>query len=527
MGIQPLKPKARAEDEVEDWASRSDEDLLTTIAGRRNKAAFTELFNRHHARAYKIAYYLVANAALAEEIVQEAMFAVWMQAEKYQPTHARAEAWLMRVVANRGLRVVRREQNEKKRLKARMNEPKATESPNPAEAANRLELHRTLWEMLAKLPLELRQMLVLYYVGEMTQAEISNLMKLPQSTVSVRIQDALERLRLNLKSAGLASAVPALSSELFAEAIGSVGEVPHGIQARVLKRISTRSAARSSGKAAAPLSAWKGVWVGAVALLAVVCGVFIRSIPETSPPAAAPAESGQAESKATPPGMQGETLSAGKEKLHASWDFERGPHKEMRLRLGEWKWKAGRASTGAGMYHVPQQFAEAPRDAADASQRFAVVEIPCRIPSGPVRLTAKVSELPQEGGRVDGHEPNRGFMLFAWCNSQESIRFTCWKLSSPASQDELNLHTYVLGRYLVTCFNSSTGPIFFQEFESARPADRICFAFKNLVLQKLEVRELEDAEVPEAIRDPAKLVPLSQTKMLTQERIKFEFQDGQ
>jgi RNA polymerase sigma-70 factor (ECF subfamily) len=63
----------------------TDSDLLRRV-GRGDEAAFRELFSRYASLAHALAFRLVRQAHMAEEIVQEAFLAVWRHPERYDRT---------------------------------------------------------------------------------------------------------------------------------------------------------------------------------------------------------------------------------------------------------------------------------------------------------------------------------------------------------------------------------------------------------------------------------------------------------
>ena len=71
------------------------DDLLTAIAQRRDRVAFTQLCERYRNHVYSHAFRILRNTALAEDAVQEAMLSIWL-AKTNQPTgDPRAPAALM------------------------------------------------------------------------------------------------------------------------------------------------------------------------------------------------------------------------------------------------------------------------------------------------------------------------------------------------------------------------------------------------------------------------------------------------
>src|SRR5215211_186467 len=85
-----------------------DDELLWRMRAR-DEGAFRELFARYAPVANGLAYRLVRQAQLAEEIVQEAFLSVWRHPERYDGSKGSVRSWLMGAVHNRAVDAVRRE----------------------------------------------------------------------------------------------------------------------------------------------------------------------------------------------------------------------------------------------------------------------------------------------------------------------------------------------------------------------------------------------------------------------------------
>src|SRR5947209_935410 len=84
----------------------SDEDLMLRVATG-DASAFQLLARRHTSAALGLARRVTGNAADAEEIVQEALLRVWINAPRWRPL-ATFKTWFYRVVVNLCLNRLRR-----------------------------------------------------------------------------------------------------------------------------------------------------------------------------------------------------------------------------------------------------------------------------------------------------------------------------------------------------------------------------------------------------------------------------------
>jgi RNA polymerase sigma-70 factor (ECF subfamily) len=76
------------------------EDYLVQQAVRRDRAAFTALYDLCVAQVYRHVYYRVSNQADAEDITQEAFVKAWKAIGKYKRSGAPFVAWLITIAGN-------------------------------------------------------------------------------------------------------------------------------------------------------------------------------------------------------------------------------------------------------------------------------------------------------------------------------------------------------------------------------------------------------------------------------------------
>lgn len=88
-------------------ASDSDDALMVRVAAR-DADALRLLAERHADIAWRIAYRMLADAAEAEDVAQEALLRLWQYAERWQVGGPGVAAWLTRVATNACLDRIRR-----------------------------------------------------------------------------------------------------------------------------------------------------------------------------------------------------------------------------------------------------------------------------------------------------------------------------------------------------------------------------------------------------------------------------------
>src|ERR1051325_1845740 len=76
----------------------ADHDLMARAA-KGDERAFRTLAERHAGAALRLARRILGNEAAAEEIVQDALLRVWVNAPRWRP-EAAFRTWLYRIVVN-------------------------------------------------------------------------------------------------------------------------------------------------------------------------------------------------------------------------------------------------------------------------------------------------------------------------------------------------------------------------------------------------------------------------------------------
>ncbi len=176
-----------------------DRDLVRRLADR-DEGAFLTLFTRYAPSAKGLAYRLVRQVFLAEEIVQEAFLALWKQPRSYDENRGSFRAWLMSTVHHRAVDAVRREEAQRRRGKEEASAPGSVEDVGESvvEEIDLAEKRDQVRAALAELPPEQRQVLEMMYFEAKTQAAISDELGLPLGTVKSRTLLGMRRLRARL-----------------------------------------------------------------------------------------------------------------------------------------------------------------------------------------------------------------------------------------------------------------------------------------------------------------------------------------
>lgn len=159
--------------------------LARTAAG--DRGALAELVGRWERRFYGVAYRMLGDRRDAEDAVQRAFLRVFLKARTYRDAFP-APSWLYRIVTNVCVDALRK----------RRAEPASGEAPEriaaPARDVERLDLAAAV----ARLPVEMRTIVVLRYAEDLPYGEIARVRGISVNTVKTQLRRATLALRRRL-----------------------------------------------------------------------------------------------------------------------------------------------------------------------------------------------------------------------------------------------------------------------------------------------------------------------------------------
>ncbi len=149
---------------------------------------FMEWLRPHQGYLERVALALLGNRADAEDAVQEAVLDAYRNRHQLRGGQAAFGAWVRRILLNQCRRAI-----AKRRGLVPIGdlaENAAVQAvPGPDEEAT------DLWNMVSRLGEHLRQVIVLHYMLDYSQAEIADYLGIPLGTVKSRLGKALSILR--------------------------------------------------------------------------------------------------------------------------------------------------------------------------------------------------------------------------------------------------------------------------------------------------------------------------------------------
>lgn len=180
-----------------DLSAGTDNQVMVRVKGG-STAALGVLYDRHHARAYRVARAVCRDDGRAEEAVQEAFISIWRSREGYETRRGTPVAWLLTVTRHRAIDIARRNGPHAANRAGDGDLHTVPDSGNVAEHVVAGAQARDLRSLLTGLPDAQREVITLAFYGQLTHSEIAAHLDLPPGTVKGRMRLGLERLRRDI-----------------------------------------------------------------------------------------------------------------------------------------------------------------------------------------------------------------------------------------------------------------------------------------------------------------------------------------
>jgi RNA polymerase sigma-70 factor (ECF subfamily) len=184
-----------------DEAELNDIELVRLVQ-ERSRRALEVLYERYSARALGLAYKILRDGDLAEEVVVDAFWRVWRRADQFQFGRGSFAAWLYGIVRHLAIDELRR--RESRPLPGADEELEsasaadATRETDVSDVVARRLLADSVQSALRALPATQREVIHLAYFEGLTRKEISNRLGQPLGTIHTRARLGLDKLRSQL-----------------------------------------------------------------------------------------------------------------------------------------------------------------------------------------------------------------------------------------------------------------------------------------------------------------------------------------
>src|SRR5205823_14488937 len=164
-----------------------------------DREAFDELYRRYAGSAYGLAYRVIGQQLLAQDVAHDAFLALWRTPEAFDPSRGAFRSFFLSLVHHRAVDTVRREERLRKRSERAVNLFEAggeDVAEGVVEEAWLTTRRKEVREALLALPDEQRMVLEMAYYGGETQAQTAEVLGTPLGPVKARTLAAMGQARV-------------------------------------------------------------------------------------------------------------------------------------------------------------------------------------------------------------------------------------------------------------------------------------------------------------------------------------------
>lgn len=181
------------------------ETRLVKLSRRGDRQAFEELVELYKDKIYHLAYRMLGSRGEAEDIVQETFLRVYTNLDRYDENQ-KFSTWIYRIGTNLCIDRLRKRKPTYS-LDADMPEGDGadwysmlpSEEETPEEELVLSETQQQIRKAIETLPSKYKSVVVLRYLHDMSLQEISEVLKMPVTTIKTRVHRGREYLRKKLE----------------------------------------------------------------------------------------------------------------------------------------------------------------------------------------------------------------------------------------------------------------------------------------------------------------------------------------
>jgi RNA polymerase sigma-70 factor (ECF subfamily) len=172
----------------------TEHDDLTLVerCRRGDRGGFAELVTRYQKAVFNAALRLLHDAEDARDVAQNTFLKAFEHLAEYDPSF-KFYSWLYRIAINESLNALK-----SRKPRVQISGEEADESPGPDRFAEGHEAHRAIEGALMHLTPELRAVVVLRHLTQLSYQDIGEILQIPEKTVKSRLYSARQLLREQL-----------------------------------------------------------------------------------------------------------------------------------------------------------------------------------------------------------------------------------------------------------------------------------------------------------------------------------------
>jgi RNA polymerase sigma-70 factor (ECF subfamily) len=177
---------------------KPDDAALIALIAQARTDALNQLYDRYNRLVFSVALAVIGDRAVAEEATLDVFVQVWRRAGTYRPDQANVRTWLIAITRHHAIDILRMQKSRPEAHIVSWDEVSALDGPVPHGLEERVQLsmqRERVQKLVAELPPDQRDALVLAYFRGYTQSQIAEALNQPLGTIKTRIRLAMQKLR--------------------------------------------------------------------------------------------------------------------------------------------------------------------------------------------------------------------------------------------------------------------------------------------------------------------------------------------
>jgi RNA polymerase sigma-70 factor, ECF subfamily len=178
--------------------SEPDDIQLIKLIAQSKQDAINELYERYKRLVFSVAFAIVGDQSVAEEITLDVFVQVWQRADSYRPELAKVSTWMIAITRNHAIDILRWQRSRPEANSVHWEDRSVQNGPlihNLEEQIESTLKKERVRKAVAQLPEDQREALALAYFKGYTQSQISEALKQPLGTIKTRIRLGMQKLR--------------------------------------------------------------------------------------------------------------------------------------------------------------------------------------------------------------------------------------------------------------------------------------------------------------------------------------------
>jgi RNA polymerase sigma-70 factor (ECF subfamily) len=168
---------------------------LLTACAKRDKLAFTHLYESTSTKLFGILLHILKRHDLAQECLQEVYLKIWNNAGDYKPHVSAPLTWMTSIARYQALDLLRRQRRELIEAETGSISEQVDQVASPEEQVTANSYENMLDHCLCQLKSDQRQVFVLAYYKGLTHSELAQHTAMPVGTIKTWIRRGMKEVK--------------------------------------------------------------------------------------------------------------------------------------------------------------------------------------------------------------------------------------------------------------------------------------------------------------------------------------------